>query len=146
MGAADRGVKKSVGDQSEAEVTHDQGQVDEEQHGWAPDAPGSGEAKERVIEANRKAFEAEHGTAEGSRGDATEDPNAPPEGVGESVGRRGEDVEGQEGLDPGRQDLGTKGPTERPYGTSTARASTGIDPQDPTDEDMPNVTTGDQGG
>jgi hypothetical protein len=31
--------------------------VDENTHGWA-DAPGTGEAKERVIEANKKAWEA----------------------------------------------------------------------------------------
>lgn len=133
MGATDKGVKKSVGDQSEGEVTHDQGQVDEKSHGWAPDVPGTGEAKERVIEANKKAFEV-HDVP--PRPDATEDPNAPPEGVGESMGRRGEDVLKEEGKAPGEIDLGTKGKTERPYGTSTARASTGIDPQDPIDEDM----------
>ncbi|MGH8896367.1 MAG: hypothetical protein ACRDZ4_04920 [Egibacteraceae bacterium] len=38
--------------------------------------------------------------------------------------------------------MGTKGATKRLYGTSTARASTGIDPQDPIDEDMPNTLTG----
>jgi hypothetical protein len=31
------------------------GTVDEGSHGWAPDAPGSGEAAERVTEANKKA-------------------------------------------------------------------------------------------
>jgi hypothetical protein len=31
------------------------GKVDEDQHGWAPDAPGTGEAKERVQESAKKA-------------------------------------------------------------------------------------------
>lgn len=85
--------------------------------------------------------ETQHGWA------PTEDPDFPPEGVGESMGRRGEDIVKEEGKAPGHIDLGTKGATERPYGTSTARASTGIDPQDPIDEeDMPNALTGEQGG
>jgi hypothetical protein len=37
------------------------GKVDEDQHGWAPDAPGTGDAKERVQEGAKKAWEA-HGT------------------------------------------------------------------------------------
>lgn len=147
MGAADRGVKKSVGDQSsDAEVTHDQGKVDEEHHGWAPDVPDAGKAKDRTIEANRKAFEAEHGTQEASRGDVTEDPNAPPEGVGESMTRRGEDVSEQEGQAAGRKDLGTKGESQRPYGTTEPEKAPGVKPSVPIDQDMPAAETGDQGG
>lgn len=107
----------------------------EDDHGWAPDAPGEGEAKERAIAANKKAFEANEtqdaATAPGGQYDADPDPAA--EHVGESISRRGEDVVDEEGTDPGREDLGTKGKTERPVGTSTARASTGVDPQDPDD-------------
>jgi hypothetical protein len=67
-------------------------------------------------------------------------------GVGESTTRRGEDVIKEEGAEPGRNpNQGTKG-ADRPYGSSTSRASTGVDPQDPTDEDMPNMPPGDQGG
>jgi hypothetical protein len=146
MGATDKGYKKSFGDESEGEVTHESGQVDETHHGWAPDAPGEGEAKERAIEGHQKAAQAEYGTQEASRGEATEDPSAPPEGVGLSQTRRGEDVVKEEGTGPGRVDLGTKGPTERPVGASTPRASTGVDPQETIDEGMPQTPTGDQGG
>ncbi|MGH8931084.1 MAG: hypothetical protein ACRDZO_10790 [Egibacteraceae bacterium] len=120
----------------------------DDEHGWAPDAPGEGEAKERTIEGHKKAFEGhdtqDAATAPGGQYDA--DPDAPPEGVGESMGTRGEDVVDQEGTDPGRVDLGTKGESQRPVGTSTAEASTGVDPQDPDDEGMPNQPPGDQGG
>lgn len=44
-----------------------------------------------------------------------------PHGVGTSSSRRGEDVKKQEGTESGRKDLGTKGATERPYGTSDPR-------------------------
>jgi hypothetical protein len=54
-----------------------------------------------------------------------------PEGVGESVAHRGENMIEEEGKEPGRYDLGTKGPTNRPVGGSTARDSTGVDPQEP---------------
>jgi hypothetical protein len=126
-------------------TTYEPGTADEGQHGWAPDAPGTGEAKERTIEGHQKAFEA-HDTQEASRGEAGQDPSFPPEGVGESSTRRGEDVVKEEGNDPGRHDLGTQGETQRPVGTSTAEASTGVDPQDSIDEEMPNTQSGDQGG
>jgi hypothetical protein len=103
------------------------GVVDEGQHGWAPDAPGTGEAKESAMEANRKAFEG-HDTQEASRGDGGEDPDFPPEGVGESSGRRGEDIAERSGSEPGERDLGTKGASERPYGTTGAPDSSSVDP------------------
>jgi len=53
-----------------------------------------------------------------------------PGGVGTSTTRRGEDVADQEG-GSGRQTTGTQGQSQRPVGTSTARDSTGVDPQDP---------------
>jgi hypothetical protein len=40
---------------------------------------------------------------------------------------------------------GTKG-AGRPYGTSTPRSSTGVDPQENIQEDMPNQISGDHGG
>jgi hypothetical protein len=52
----------------------------------------------------------------------------------------------EEGKEPGRYDSGTKGESQRPYGGSTASASTGVDPQEPIDESMPDIQTGDQGG
>ena len=55
-----------------------------------------------------------------------------PEGVGESVGHRGEDMLAEDGKEAGRQDTGTDGTAaDRPTGTSTARDSTGVDPQEP---------------
>lgn len=71
---------------------------------------------------------------------------ASPHGVGESVSRRGEDVKEQEGTEPGRADLGRRGESQRPSGTSDQRASTGVDPQDLADDRMPGTFTGDQGG
>jgi hypothetical protein len=50
-----------------------------------------------------------------------------PLGVGESINRRGEDVIKQEGEER-REHAGTKGPTDRPHGTSDDRDETSIDP------------------
>ena len=107
--------------------TFEPGTVDENQHGWAPDAPGAGEAKHRVIESNQKAFEA-HDTQPESRGGGGRDVDLTPDNVGESATRRGEDVIKEEGKEPGRHDAGAQGPTERPVGTSTPRDATSIDP------------------
>ena len=77
--------------------------------------------------------------------DTDMDPNTPKD-AGESTTRRGEDVIKEEGAEPGREpNQGTTG-ADRPYGTSTSRSATGVDPQDPVDEDMPNQPPGDQGG
>jgi hypothetical protein len=67
-----------------------------------------------------------------------------PLGVGVSMTRRGEDVDRQED-EPGREDAGTKGPTDRPVGVSDERASTGVDEQD-TESGGPTMPAGDQGG
>lgn len=67
-----------------------------------------------------------------------------PGGVGESASRRGEDV-GEDEQERGRADEGTTGASERPVGTSDARDSTGVDPQESSDE-SPTMPTGDQGG
>jgi len=74
-------------------------------------------------------------------GEAPEEPRQPqgpavgqkegkmaPEGVGESLGRRGEDQAKGDG-EPGRQDAGREG-ADRAGGTSTARDKTSVDPQD----------------
>jgi len=66
----------------------------------------------------------------------------PAKGVGESQTRRGEDVEGDEGKEPGRHDAGTTGHVQRPAGTSTARDVTGVGPQDPIGEDGPDASKG----
>jgi hypothetical protein len=54
-----------------------------------------------------------------------------PEGVGESIAHRGENMIEEEGKEPGRYDSGTQGPTNRPVGGSTNRDATGVDPQEP---------------
>jgi hypothetical protein len=67
-----------------------------------------------------------------------------PLGVGVSMTRRGEDVAKQED-EEGRDDTGTKGPTDRPTGVSDERASTAVDPDD-TESGGPTMPAGDQGG
>jgi hypothetical protein len=67
-----------------------------------------------------------------------------PLGVGVSMTRRGEDVAKQED-EPGREDTGTRGPTDRPAGVSDDRASTGVDDQD-AESGGPTMPAGDQGG
>ena len=106
--------------------------VDEDNHGWAPDSGGSSEP---VTEANRKAWEA-NDTQGASRGDGDptpdpDDPRLPSEQAGQSTSRRGETMTETEGKEAGRQDTGTKGESQRPTGTSTARDTTGINPQEP---------------
>jgi hypothetical protein len=67
-----------------------------------------------------------------------------PLGVGVSMTRRGEDVAKQED-EPGREDTGTRGTTDRPTGVSDDRASTSVDDQD-TESGGPTMPAGDQGG
>jgi hypothetical protein len=119
-----------MADDTDRDAQFEPGTTDESQHGWAPDAPGDGEAKARAAEADRKAFEG-NDTQDASRGDA-QLPDYP-DGVGESTTRRAEDVTAEEGKEPGRYDSGTQGQSERPYGGSTARDATGVDPQEPAD-------------
>jgi hypothetical protein len=145
----DRGFKKAFGDQSaDPEVSHEGAPVDETSHGWAPDAdegttPGS---EQRVVDANLQAFKAEKGTAPTSSGEnPTEDPSAATK-AGDSMTRRGEDVIKQEGQEAGRVDLGTKGESQRPYGTVESGEGAGVKPSEPIDPSMPAQQTGDQGG
>ena len=67
-----------------------------------------------------------------------------PLGVGESINRHGEDVAKQED-EEGREDVGTKGPTDRPAGVSDERDSTAVD-ADETTSGGPTMPAGDQGG
>jgi hypothetical protein len=67
-----------------------------------------------------------------------------PLGVGVSMTRRGEDVARQED-EEGREDTGTRGPTDRPAGVSGDRASTSADESD-TESGGPTMPAGDQGG
>ena len=53
--------------------------------------------------------------------------------------RKGEDIKDKDGKEPGRQDSGTTG-AGRPSGSSTARDSTAINPDDvDTDTDGPSM-------
>jgi hypothetical protein len=67
-----------------------------------------------------------------------------PLGVGVSMTRRGEDVHKQED-EPGRDDTGTRGASDRPAGVSDERASTSVDPNE-TESGGPTMPAGDQGG
>lgn len=57
---ADKGFEKTEGNRGgsgpagEGQVQHDRAPIDEEHHGWAPDA---GEPSEAIAEAGRKSFE-----------------------------------------------------------------------------------------
>jgi hypothetical protein len=110
------------------------GTVDENTHGWAPDAPGTGEAKERVLEASQKEWEA-NDTQEAATGAAIQGPDMTGGHVGESITQRGEDVVKDEGKEPGRYDLPPQGQSQRPAGGSTSRSFTGVDPQETVTDD-----------
>jgi len=62
-----------------------------------------------------------------------------PENVGKSATRSGEAVVQHEGKEAGRHEDDPQGASERPVGHSTARDSTGIDPQEPIDPESPNL-------
>jgi hypothetical protein len=121
------------------------GTVDENTHGWAQDGPGSDEAKERAVAANKKAWEA-NDTQDEATGAARQGPDLTGGNVGESSTRRAEDIAGEDGKEAGRQDGPAQGESQRPTGTSASRDSTGVDPQEPTEEGSPRLQTGDQGG
>jgi hypothetical protein len=61
-----------------------------------------------------------------------------PEYSGKSITRRGEDFR-KDDPEPGRYATRPARQGERPGGKSTARDSTGIDPQNPIDPRMPNL-------
>lgn len=59
----------------------------------------------------------------------------PPKGVGESTGRRGEDVVEKDGKEPGRYDIDSDDGADRLAGGSTARDRTSVGPQEGNAED-----------
>lgn len=67
---------------------------------------------------------------------ATRADAATPGDVGTSTTRRGEDILEEDG-GAGRHRTGTQGESQRPVGASTARDSTGIDPQEPSGATLP---------
>ncbi|MBV9844809.1 MAG: hypothetical protein JOZ47_07030 [Kutzneria sp.] len=124
----------------------------EDHHGWAPDMDEPTGAAE---EAKAKAFDASQAgepgpgriVSEEERAGvpATDMSGATPLGVGESTGRRGEEIAATE-EQPGREHTGHKGPAQRPTGTTTAEGYTGVGQQGTRDEDAPEMPFGDQGG
>ncbi|MEA2842349.1 MAG: hypothetical protein QOJ69_20 [Actinomycetota bacterium] len=97
------------------------------------------ESVERMLD-DDEAPESETPKTSDSPGSATA-PGA--ENVGDQDTQRGEDVSAEDGKEAGREDAGTKGATNRPVGTSDARDTTGVDPQEPITGSPP---MGGQGG
>jgi hypothetical protein len=62
-----------------------------------------------------------------------------PEYSGKSVTRRGEDMRGDKGVEPGRYDVGKRGHPEREGGKSTARDVSSVRPRNPISKKMPNL-------
>jgi hypothetical protein len=68
----------------------------------------------------------------------TRDEAGGPGGVGKSTGKRAEEA----GKEKGAKEGGTQGKSNRPTGGTSARESTGIDPQKPIDPKMPDLKRG----
>jgi hypothetical protein len=101
-----------------------------------------GSAKETAKQAGDKAFEAnETQAASKSEGGAIYAPQKGVEDVGESISKRGED-RADHTSEPGRVEEEEAG-TGRKVGKSSARMSTSVNPQEPKDDDSPNITPGD---
>lgn len=126
----------------------------DDEHGWAPDEKGTGAtgSDEMAQQAGDRAFDG----IDTQQSSKSTNPNAgepgtaaegqAPEGVGESISRRGEDVSKQQGEerepDGGEGAEGTGGVAKRPVGTSDADESTGLDPQEPIDDESPTMPAG----
>lgn len=117
----------------------------DDQHGWAPDQTDTAEQGREGV---RKAFRADEEGGEPGPDPVVSDEEregvsgtdttaASPLGVGESIGRRGEDIKEQEGGEEGRYDTGTKGESQRPTGTSTPDDFTGVRADDDTSTQSP---------
>lgn len=124
------------GNEAERSGGYQPGTVDENTHGWAPDAPETDEAEQRVQGAGHKAWEA-NDTQEEATGPALQGPDMTGGHVGESMTRHGEDVVKQEGNSPGRFDGPPQGQSQRPTGGSTVPDSTSVDPQETLTSDTP---------
>jgi hypothetical protein len=130
---------KQSADRGESEVGRFEG---DDQHGYSPDV---GSASDTAKRAGDKAFEGnETQAASKSEGGAIVSPSEGVEDVGESMSKRGED-RGDRRKEPGRVEEEER-ETGRKVGKSTARMSTGVNPQEPKDKDSPTITPGDQGG
>jgi hypothetical protein len=101
--------------------------------GGNPVPPYEGRKTERdePAKGTARAWGSEPPVKEPEQPGATETPadaGTPPEGVGVSTTRRGEDITKKEPTEAGREDTGThEAPSDRPTGTSTSRDSTAVD-------------------
>jgi hypothetical protein len=130
---------KQSADRGDSEVGRHEG---DDQHGYSPDV---GTASDTARQAGDKAFEGnETQAASKSEGGAIVNPSEGVEDVGESMSKRGED-RGDRRSEPGRVEEEERD-TGRKVGKSTARMSTGVNPQEPKDDDSPTIPPGDQGG
>ncbi|MBB3733314.1 hypothetical protein [Nonomuraea dietziae] len=124
----------------------------EDQHGYAPDV---GHGSEEAAQAGDRAFQPEAAGSPGPGRESSEEEQAgvsstdtearSPQGVGQSPSRQGEEI-AQEEQEAGRETVGVKGESQRPYGTSTPEDATGVGAQEPEDEESPTLPPGDQGG
>jgi hypothetical protein len=121
------------------------GTNEEDQHGWAPDAPGTGEARDQAIAGNKWAFGG-NDTQDEATGAAAQGPDLTGGHVGQSATSRGEDALEREGKEPGRSGGPPQGESERAVGSSTAHDCTGVDPQQAVDDGSLRLQSGDQGG
>ncbi|MGV9306044.1 hypothetical protein ACWDLG_21925 [Nonomuraea sp. NPDC003727] len=124
----------------------------EDQHGFSPDV---GRGSEEARQAGDRAFTPEQAAPPGEGRAPSEEERAgvsatdtepgTPHGVGESTSRRAEEI-AEEEEEAGRETIGVKGESGRPYGGSSAEDSTGVGPQEPQDGESPTLPSGDQGG
>ncbi|OKI25696.1 hypothetical protein A6A07_30650 [Streptomyces sp. CB03911] len=98
----------------------------EDQHGWSPDIDA--EHQEPNDSAHRSFHPETYAPKPGpGREKAAEEEQDVPGDTVQSRGRRGED----QGPSKHTYDMGPQGPSGRPSGGRTAKAHTGVDPQEP---------------
>ncbi|MEW9530517.1 hypothetical protein [Microbispora sp. NPDC049125] len=124
----------------------------DDQHGYSPDVGGG---SEEAAQAGDRAFSPDAAGEPGpgrltseeeeSGVPAADTEAASAQDVGPGPARRGEEIAQEEG-EAGRETAGVKGRSGRPYGTSSAEDSTGVEPQEPVDADSPTLPSGDQAG
>lgn len=124
----------------------------DDEHGWSHDLDDPTDEAQR---ATGKAFDPSQAGEPGSGRtvseaeregvSSTDTTGQTPLGVGESTRRGGEET-ARTGDEAGRTTLGTQGKSQRPVGTSSEEASTGVDPRGDAVDESSNVQTGDQGG
>lgn len=105
-------------------------QRETQEHGWGPSVD---DTHTQDNPSARKSFEPEkHAPERGSGRKVSQEETGKDTDV-ESTGRRGEDHAKKRGQQ-GHHDTGPKGKSQRPSGSKDASAYTGVDPQDPSDD------------